>query len=177
MRPRPPFPRVRPAGGPVIGLLLAGALGLVAPGCRAGGRPAELAPQARDTLSGMILVTGADPLPRVELRTDDARVRLTGPVADSLLSLSRAEAVVVGDRRDDELRVRWFRVEKVADMPVVDGVLELDGGAAVLATGDGHRVRFGEAPAGLRALVGRRVWIAGEPGTSPSSWGEVAPPR
>lgn len=139
------------------------------------GKTDSPAPATPDTLTGVVLVTGADPLTRVEIRTATGRVRLLGPVADSLRSVSRAEVAVVGRREAGGFRVRMFRVLRVGDIPVTDGLLRLDGDAAVLVTPGGERVRFGTAPPALRSLAGRRVWIASPPGSAPSSWGVVGP--
>ncbi len=136
---------------------------------------AHVTPVPTDTLVGEILVTGADPTASVELRTADERVRLVGPVADTLRSLSRVEVAVTGERVQRGLRVRSFRVVGVAGVSAMDGVLELDRGDAVLLVPTGERVRYGPAPPGLRPLVGRRVWIAGPAGVAPSSWGVIEP--
>jgi hypothetical protein len=134
------------------------------------------APLPTDTLRGMVEVAGADPFRMVVLRTAAGDLRLTGPAAEGLARASGAEVWVAGTRTDDgALAVEAYRVRAVGGMEAADGVLELDGEAAVLVTPAG-RLRYGPAPAGLRALVGHRVWIAGPTGEEPRSWGVLEPP-
>lgn len=127
---------------------------------------------AADTARGVLEVVGAEPLTRVALRTAEGQLPLSGPAADTLRMASGIEVWVSGAHHEDgSLRVDSYQVRSVAGVPATDGVLELDGDAAVLVTATGERVRFTPAPAGLRGLEGRRVWIAAPPGSEPQSWG------
>lgn len=128
---------------------------------------------AADTLTGVVAVTGADPLTRVVLRPtrSGAEVVLTGPVADTLRAAAGLELWVAGSRAEDGLAVSDFRVRSVDGVPAADGRLELDGGAVVLVTRSGERLRYPSASPALRDLAGSHVWIAGAPGRAPQQWG------
>jgi hypothetical protein len=131
---------------------------------------------AADTVRGIVEVAGADPLTSVVLRTPHGDVRLSGSQAEALRQASGAEVWVAGNRDEDgSLAIEAYRVRSVDGVEATDGVLELDGDAAVLVTPTGERVRYAHAPAGLRPLVGQRVWIAGPPGGEPRSWGALEP--
>jgi hypothetical protein len=129
---------------------------------------------AADTARGIVEVVGAEPMSWVSLRTDDGPVQLDGDATASLRRASGAEVWVSGSLGEDgRLRVESFRVRSVDGVAAIDGILEVDGDAVVLVTADGERVRYAPTAAGLRALEGRRVWIAGEPGGEPRSWGAL----
>lgn len=127
---------------------------------------------AADTARGTVEIVGAEPMSWVSLRTEDGPVHLDGPAAESLRRASGAEVWVSGSRGEDgRLQIEAFRVRSVDGVEATDGILEVDGDAVVLVTADGDRVRYAPAAAGLRALEGHRVWIAGQPGGEPRSWG------
>lgn len=152
-------------------MLIGAALAVFAGAC-APNHAEESGPVAADTARGVIAVVGAEPLSRVALSTADGQLQLRGPVADTLRMASGIDVWVSGARDEDgTLRVEHYRVRSVDGVPATDGVLELDGDAAVLVTTTGERVRFSPAPAGLRHLEGRRVWIAAPPGSEPQAWG------
>ena len=131
---------------------------------------------ATDTARGVVAITGADPLTRVVLRHDDGSTTiLVGPLADTLRRAAGLEARVTGRRSGDGLEGTTFRILRMEGVPATDGHLEMEGDVAVLLTTDGRRVRFPAAPAALRRLAGRRVWIAGEAGGEPQSWGLLEP--
>jgi hypothetical protein len=161
-------------------LLCAGLLGaglvVTAGACGANNHHEEAGPMAADTARGIVEVVGADPMSWVSLRTGDGPIQVDGAAAESLRRASGAEVWVSGSRGEDgRLRVESFRVRSVDGVAATDGILEVDGDAVVLVTSDGERVRYAPASAGLRALEGRRVWIAGEPGGEPRSWGALEP--
>lgn len=133
-------------------------------------------PMAADTARGIVEVAGAEPVTSVVLRTPRGDLRLVGPRAESLRRASGAEVWVSGTRGDDgSLTIDAYRVRSVDGVEAADGVLELDGDAAVLVTPTGERVRYATAPAGLRSLIGQRVWITGRAGGEPRSWGALEP--
>jgi hypothetical protein len=135
-------------------------------------------PMAADTVRGIVEVAGAEPLTRVVLRTPDGDLPLTGEPSDALRRASGVEVWVAGRRAEDgSLAVEAYRIRAVDGVAATDGVLELDGDAAVLVTHDGERVRYAPAPPALRALVGQRVWIAGRAGGEPQAWGTLDPAR
>lgn len=159
-------------------------VGLLAAGCgtnhadddvRDDGPPPAMG-AASDTARGVVAVTGADPLTRVVLRHDDgSTTTLAGPVADTLRAAAGLEVRVTGRRSGDGLEGTGFRILRMERLPATDGRLHIDGDVATLLTADGRSVRFPAAPAALRELAGRRVWIAGEPGGEPQSWGLLEP--
>lgn len=152
----------------IIGTALIVAAGACAPNDHDG----EAGPMAADTARGVIAITGAEPITGVSLRTPDGVVSLTGPAAETLRQASGVEVQVAGAlEADGALRVESYRVRSVDGVAAADGILELDRDAAVLVTPDGGRIRFAPAPERLRALEGRRVWIAGPPDGEPRSWG------
>jgi len=132
---------------------------------------------APDTLRGIVVITGADPLTRVVLRVDEGDVPLAGAGADTLRSVPGLTVRVTGHREADTgtLRVDSFRVLGLQGEPAADGLLEIEGDDAVLVTPAGDRRRWRPAPAGLRDLAGRRVWIAGPEDAEPSHWGLLEP--
>lgn len=131
---------------------------------------------ATDSARGVVAITGADPMTLVVLRHDDgSTTTLAGPVADTLRQAAGLDVSVTGRRTEDGLEATAFRVLRLERLPATDGRLELDDDVAVLLTADGRRVRFPAAPAALRGLAGRRIWIAAEPGGEPRSWGLLEP--
>jgi hypothetical protein len=169
---------VRPRGRGSGARRAAGLVGLAA-ATAAGCAPNDLdeaGPLAGDTVRGVVEIVGAEPITGVRLATADGPVPLSGPVADQLRPATGAEVWVRGARSEDgPFRVESFAVRAVDGVEAVDGVLELDGDAAVVVTRAGDRVRFSPAPAGLRRLEGRHVWVAAPPGSEPRSWGLLEP--
>lgn len=131
-------------------------------------------PTAADTARGIVDVVGAEPATRVALRTPGEVIPLTGAAADTLRLAQGVEVWVSGSRGEDgALRIASFRVRSADGVEARDGVLELDGDAAVLVTRSGERVRYAPVPPALRRLEGRHVWISGPPGAEPRSWGSL----
>ena len=142
----------------------------------ADGPPPGARSEPGDTARGVVAVTGADPLTRVVLRHGDgSTTTIAGAIADTLRRAAGLEVAVAGERTEHGLEGDAFRVLRLERLPAADGRLEVEGDAAILVTADGRRLRFPAAPAALRELAGRRVWIAGEPGSEPQSWGRLDP--
>ena len=138
--------------------------------------PPEPPDAAAETVRGVVAVTGADPLTRVLLRRDEgSTTALAGPIADTLRGAVGLEVSVTGRRTAAGLEGTAVRVLRLERVPATDGRLEIVDDAAILLTADGRRLRFPAAPAALRALAGRRVWVAGEAGGEPQSWGLLEP--
>jgi hypothetical protein len=149
-------------------------LAVLASGACAPNHGEEGSPMAADTARGIVEIVGAEPITSVRIATADGRLTLTGPDADGLRLAAGTEVWVAGTREaGDGFRIEAFAVRAIDGMAAVDGILELDGDAAVLVTRTGDRVRFAPAPAGLRPLEGRRVWIAGPAGGEPQAWGSL----
>jgi hypothetical protein len=159
---------IRSVALPGLVVLLAGAC--------AANQNEEAGPLAADTARGIVEVVGAEPMSWVSLRTGDGPLPLTGAAAESLRRATGVEAWVSGTRDEDgRLRIDAYRIRSVDGVEAMDGVLEVDGDGVVLVTADGERLRFAPVPPGLRALEGRRVWVAGPPGAEPRSWGALEP--
>lgn len=136
----------------------------------------EAGPMAADTARGVVVVVGAEPLSWVALQTPEGQLSLSGDAAESLRQAAGVEVWVSGARAENgALHVDAYRIRAVDGVTAVDGVLEVEGQTAVLVTAGGETVRYAPAPAGLRALEGRRVWISGPPGGEPLSWGALDP--
>lgn len=166
------------AGFALLTALLVGACGANhADGDHAAdGPPPGAGDPATDTARGVVAVTGADPLTRVVLRHDDGSTTpIAGAIADTLRRAAGLEVAVTGERTEHGLEGAAFRVLGLERLPAADGRLEVEGDVAVLVTADGRRLRFPAAPAALRGLAGRRVWIAGNVGGEPQSWGLLEP--
>lgn len=176
-RERRPGARSARAARAVLALA---ALGLGACGANHAGRGddgADHGVASADSVRGVVAVTGAEPVTSVVVRpSDGGAVVLTGPGADSLRAAAGLEVRVSGPRdAEGRMVVESFRVRSASGVPAADGRLELDGDTAVLVTATGERLRYPHAPAALRGLVGRRVWIGGEPGSAPQQWGALEP--
>jgi hypothetical protein len=155
-------------------MLVAGATLIVCAGACAPNQSGEGGPAAADTARGVVAVVGAEPTTRVALRTADAQLLLVGDPVEALRLAAGIDVWVSGSREEDgSLRVETYRVRSADGVPATDGMLELEGDTAVILTAAGDRVRFSPAPAGLRRLAGRHVWIAAPPGGEPRSWGTL----
>lgn len=129
---------------------------------------------ATDTARGIVAIAGADPLTRVVVRGADGRdTEVRGPLADTLRQAIGLDVLVAGRAAGDGIEAAGFRVRGLDGLTAADGRLELDGDGVVLVTVDGSRLRYPAAPEALRQLAGRRVWIAGAPGSEPQHWGAL----
>lgn len=156
--------------------ILAGSLAALGATACGPNQHAEAGPMAADTARGLVAVVGADPATRVVMRTPDGDLPLTGEHAAALRRAAGIEVWAAGRRAaDGALEVEAYRVRSADGLEAVDGVLEMDGDAAVLVTPAGDRIRYTPVPPGLRPLEGRRVWIAGPPGGEPQAWGSLDP--
>lgn len=126
-----------------------------------------------DTLRGTVAVVGADPLTRVVLRTGSTGIGLEGPAADTLRRVNGLVVRVEGRLQDSVMTVTGFRVREADGLPAADGILEIEGDAAVLVTPTGERLRYAPIPSALRDVAGERVWIAGAVGSEPQAWGVI----
>ena len=126
---------------------------------------------AGDTARGVVAVVGAEPLTRVVLRLPGGELEVGGEAAGELRAAEGLEVAVSGHWDQGRVHPAAWRVRALGDLPAFDGTLEVAGDSAVLVTPDGIRHAFPAAPAALRALAGRHVWIAAPPGTEPRQWG------
>ncbi len=124
-----------------------------------------------DTLRGLLTLEGTAPAVRVTMVSPAASmpVGLSGMAVSDLMRLNGLEAVVRGVRVGPrDLAVTSFTVRAIDGVPVADGVLTNDGGVWSLRMADGERQGLSRVPTPLQAFVGARVWVALEPGASPS---------
>jgi len=124
---------------------------------RRAGRGAGAMPSpTRDTLRGIIAVTGADPTARIALRVDrQGAVMLRG--APALATLSGLEVRVAGTRTDDGFDVGEFVVRAADGVPALDGMLTDRAGQLSLVH-DGAATTIRGASSAIRALIGKRIW-------------------
>ena len=136
------------------------------------------APAARDSLTGIVAVTGTSFEKRLVLRSGQRSTTLSASASDSasLTRVSGTEVRVRGQANSDAFLVSSFTVVSVDTRPVVDGVLRNDGAKVLLETAHG-RMSLGNPPAALRALAGARVWVGGPLDVGPNVYGIITPPR
>lgn len=127
-----------------------------------------------DTVRGIVEVVGTAPMTRVTVRSiDGATVTLNGMAASDLGRIAGTDVVVRGVRTSPvEFVAADFNVRRVDGVEAIDGMLVGAADGLMLQLRDGTRRRVGAAPAGLRALVGTRVWIAGSL-ERPTSFGRI----
>ena len=113
-----------------------------------------------DSVEGIVRVVGVDALPQVVLATDDAQsIRLVD--AGRLDRVAGLRVLVRGVRDDRQMKVKSFRVVAANGVPATDGKLSANGTELLIITEDGRRLTVRRPAAGLRAIVGHRVWLAG----------------
>jgi hypothetical protein len=139
---------------------------------------------AMDTLRGIVAIVGADPRTMAALRITGAdgssrTLVVDGPAAALMRRVEGAEVAISG-RAQETLAAQFLAqrmvVRRVNDQPARDGTLESDGDGLVLRLTTGGRSPVVNASAGLRALVGARVWISGPEDAAPVSYGLIESP-
>lgn len=157
--------------GRLASITLAGfAIGCAAP------RP-ENTPSARDSVRGIVSITGTSFQKTIMLRTTAGSVGLSAAAADSV-SLSRLggiEVLVEGSRTAAHFRVERFKAVTVEGRPVLDGIIRVEG-AQLFLDHDGKRTLIGNPPTVLCSMPGARVWIEGSLTTGPNTFGIIRPP-
>ena len=133
---------------------------------------------ARDSLTGIVAVTGTSFEKRLVLRSGQRSTTLSANASDSasLTRVGGAEIQVRGEANPNAFLVSSFTVVSVDTRPVVDGVLRNDGANVLLETAGG-RMPLGNPPAALRAMAGARVWVGGPLDVGPNVYGVITPPR
>jgi len=129
-----------------------------------------------DSLTGIVSITGTSFEQRLVLRSGTTSTLLSAATSDSaaLSRLCGVEVLVVGRKDGNRFRVEHFTALRVADLPVVDGIVRTYGDRVVVETARGP-LPLGNPPAGLRALNGARVWIGGSLATGPNTYGLIVP--
>lgn len=159
--------------------LAAGAIALAGgagSACHHHSQRAMVAVGGRDSLVGIVSVTGTSFEQRLVLRVHDESHALVAANADSaaLSRLGGVEIVVRGTSRGDAFEVATFEALRVDGASVVDGVLLRDGEHLALRTQHG-RLALGNPPAAFDTRIGARVWVSGPLDTGPNSYGIIIP--
>ncbi len=118
-----------------------------------------------DAMQGRVYLTGASPNQVVSLQRDNDRsVRLAGELEAELGRLSGAMVRVHGAEEGQgamsSLNVLTYEVLEIDGAQPLVGVLQEDGGRLRIATDPPLILR--DAPEGLAAKVGAKIWIVGQ---------------
>lgn len=162
-----------PDGAGMASLVVAGLLALTG-GCaprveipppEARGEATPAVPTAdslvADSTLGRVAVVGPDPVTWVVLvEASGAQLRLDGAATDLLRALTGAEVLVRGMRGRSALRVETFVVRRVNGAEVDDGIVLTSPVGVSLRLESGAERAVADAPPGLRALSGARVWVS-----------------
>lgn len=124
-----------------------------------------------DTLIARVAVVGSDPATFVTLRpaTGGRAMSVEGNAAQLLRSVSGADVWIRGSvAPEGRVRVDDFLVRRVNGAPVHDGIVVVTE-TSVGVRRDGFTRLIPNAPPGLRALAGKRVWVThAQDGVAPS---------
>ena len=112
--------------------------------------------------------------PNIDATRGSIRLHASPSDSAALVRLGGAEVAVRGDLAGRTMIVRDFTTTRVSGMPVVDGVLRLQGDRVVLDTPTG-RVALGNPPSALRRMIGARVWVSGPLERGPNAYGVIVP--
>ena len=134
---------------------------------------ALLAGCSHPTLNGIVRVTGVMPFQDVVLAPAGGgeSIPLLGSAA--LERVAGLEIAAAGSYEGAKFRVERFTVIGANGVPATDGTLERDNGNLVLVTRDGVRHTLVSPPPGLRAQLGRRVWVSGPLDREPVAYGMI----
>ncbi|MBA2686261.1 MAG: hypothetical protein H0U66_17390 [Gemmatimonadaceae bacterium] len=157
--------------------LVAGTLVVAAAsgGCNHHSRSAAAQPTSRDSLVGIVSVTGTSFEQYIVLRTSSGiRALALSSTADSaaLATLGGVEVKAYGTAHADRFELSAFSVKSVDGAAVIDGVLMRDGSHYSLRTRGGD-VALGNPPAALEKLVGARLWVGGPLDSGPNVYGVI----
>jgi hypothetical protein len=128
-----------------------------------------------DTVRGVVAVVGAASMSQVTIQVaQGGSVMLNGMAVGDIGRLAGAEVVARGVRTSPgELVVADYSVRRIDGVDATDGLLIAAADGLMLSMRDGERRRVSNAPAGLQALVGTRVWIAGSL-ERPTAFGRIS---
>ena len=169
----------------VLAVVGAAGVALLA-GCRRTGAATRRdGPPVRDTLRGIVAITGSEPLTMVQLTTaDGSGWQLVGESLPVLRAAAGLEVMVrgvvlapdggarpVARFSANEFAVREFVVRRVNGVVAVDGVLERAGAGFALRLADGRLLTLTDLPVTLRDRIGGRIWWAGPLDRAPNAYG------
>jgi hypothetical protein len=124
----------------------------------------------RDTLRGVLVWQGAEPVRTVILRTAQGPFDLSGMATTGLGRLVGSEVVVRGVRVSPRsMAMVDFFVRAADGVPAFDGIIQADGS---LRLSDGTGVKRVPLPDALQGLTGARIWVAVKAG-QPQSFGLI----
>lgn len=144
-------------------------------------RPSGLGRTQRDSIRGIVALSGPAPAPIVSLiLKDGGSVRLVSshPLA-TVRQLNGLEIVAYTKRRgrpDEPVDMEDFAVRAVGADAAVDGILRRAPSGDVVELRDGRRLPIRGLPDYMHDADGKRVWIAG-PLDAPISAGVIDPNR
>lgn len=127
-----------------------------------------------DSVRGIVTLVGAEPARQVVLRVGGNNIALSGMATTGLNRLAGTEVTVRGVQiTPRDIVVSDYLVRASNGVPAFDGTLE-EGGVLRLTDGSGRK-QLVSVPAGLRALLGERVWVAIRNGqTTADSYGLIS---
>jgi hypothetical protein len=136
---------------------------------------------AADTARGTVQLVGTALEQRVVVATSGGQLGIAGPLAPMIERLQGMELWVQGPitalegrsipRR--QISPERFEVRGVAGVPAIDGTLRDDAGVYLVVSNTNDRTRLTTVPDGLRALVGKRVWVTRAPDGGVAAFGEI----
>ena len=163
-------------------LLAAAAVAALAAACTPAARSAEAGqgapPQAGDTVVvGEVAVVGSAPMNTHVVVTPEGRrsVRVEGPLARELASLSNTRVSVRGQMRGGGMLATSYELLSVNGAPALFGTVErAPGGGMHLRLADGSRVALlGPGTTNLRP--GQKAWVQGPASVQVQVYGVVTP--
>lgn len=166
---------------PVAAIAWAALAGACAHG--GGGAPAPVV--ARDSVRGVVRVTGAEPRsalllvpasgdPMVPRGADSTRLRQVAGLEVTLFGVATGDcASDVGPRGAQFFDVARFVVRAVNGVAAVDGVLSQGAAVWVITDGAGVAHAVAAVPPMLQAMAGARVYWAGPLGAAPVAYGVI----
>ena len=147
---------------------------------------------AIDSLRGVIVVTGNEPLSRVTIEAEgetwlvDSAASPSTPLSE-LRGAAGLEVTLVGvadsTRRPGggpvpmrSFRLLRFFVRAVDGQPAVDGILVQEPSGALLRLSDGTSLPIAEVPPALASQIGARIYWAGSTAEAPMAYGVLRAP-
>ncbi|MGH7670188.1 MAG: hypothetical protein ACRENQ_11920 [Gemmatimonadaceae bacterium] len=158
--------------------LLAALALITAAGCAAVKQPVSASSAApagagRDTLRGIFVLEGSDPMPLAVLRTSDGRVALDD-VPPDMRRLVQLDVWVRGTAEDaGRFGVQDFLVRGAGGQPAWDGTVARDADGFALRLPDGTVHALSGAPGAFAGLVGRRIWVVETSANTVATYGVI----
>jgi hypothetical protein len=134
-----------------------------------------------DTALGTVRLIGTALDARVVVQTQAGPLGIAGRLAPAISRLDGMDVWIQGPIAaatgraipPRQITAQRFVIRSVAGVPVIDGTLRDEGGTLVIVTAGGDSVRLTNPPDGLRAHIGKRVWITRAEDGGVASFGAV----